>query len=425
MDGYEDKVLMYCGERILPKGYKINENLRRKLITLVEDAAVNHSEGVKSFEKDKEVLTRIKYGDVDKWICESCIKADYLSEEDKILLKSIMRRNAETGSHMYEKIGFVFPHPFPYHLCLSYLLEHEPLTEEYLLYMLLDDNQSSDDLFIHNFQILLNDRNLSDTVKIVYYLCIPKIAPWCDTSKRLIKATAILLDSKALAKENRDKVFELLRESDLFVQIRNAFNELTEATDANDVYFQPLIDEIFQSIEGMAEELQVEFFRNLLNVIDFDFNCVRRQVCDWYISHLPTLEAKKEVFMQLLVDVDSVKSVGDTYMILSAYGALYSISGELDADFVRHLLELGTQSNRWDIRVQCYKYLFLLFDDAQYVEWCLNDTAKKVRATIVMTALSRTKMDSSTRLRFSEIIKEKKLKLTKKQKGRLKNLLEQ
>lgn len=87
------------------------------------------------------------------------------------------------------------------------------------------------------------------------------------------------------------------------------------------------------------------------------------------------------------------------------------------------LLERGIHSNLGDIRAHCYKYLLLLFDDAAYVEACLNDTSKKVRETVVRTALSGTEMDSSTRLRLSEIIKEKKLKLTKKQRGRLKNLL--
>jgi len=122
--------------------------------------------------------------------------------------------------------------------------------------------------------------------------------------------------------------------------------------------------------------------------------------------------------------VDNVKSDGDKYIKMCAYDALYSMSEELDEDFVRQLLELGSHSNLSDIRAQCYKYLLLLFDDTAYVEGCLNDTSKKVRGTVVRTALSGTKMDSTTRLRLSKIIEEKKLKLTKKQKGRLKNLLE-
>jgi hypothetical protein len=91
---------------------------------------------------------------------------------------------------------------------------------------------------------------------------------------------------------------------------------------------------------------------------------------------------------------------------------------------VRQLLERGTPSNLADIRAHCFKYLLLLFDNLDYVEACLNDTSKKVRETVVRSALSGTEMGRSTRLRLSEIIKEKNLKLTKKQKGRLKNLLE-
>jgi hypothetical protein len=426
MGGYEAKVLKYCRERVLPRGYIISEDLRRKLMTLVEDAAVNYNEGVTSFERDVEVLTCIETGDVDERICEACVNADYLTDEEKIfLLKSFMRRKIEGDRRMYKKTGFVFSPPVPYQLCLSYLLKHEPLTEEYLLYLLMDDNQSPDDPFIHNFRIVLNDRNLSDTVKIGYYLCLPKIAPRRDTSKRLKKVTSLLLDSEAIATENRVKVFELLRESDLFVHIRDAFEELIKATEVYDVHLPPFIEDFFQSVEGMPRELQLEFFSNLVNGLDFNFNCVRRQVCDWYISQLPTLEEKKDAIMQLLEDVENVKSDGDKYMKLSAYDALYSLSEELDPNFVRQLLERGLQSNLGDIRAHCYKYLFLSFDDAKYVEGCLNDATKKVRETVERTALSGTKMDSSTRLRLAEIIKAKKLKLTKKQKGRLRNLLKQ
>ncbi|MCK4735408.1 MAG: hypothetical protein KAT65_23345 [Methanophagales archaeon] len=426
MEGYEEKVLKYCSEFVLQKSYKISDDLRRKLMTLVEDAAVNYNEGVMSFDTDLEVLTCIENGDVDERICEACVNADYLSEEEKIfLLKSIMRRKIEDDRRRYKETGFVFSPPVPYQLCLSYLLKHEPLTEEYLLYLLMDDSQSPDDPFIHNFQIVLNDRNLSDTVKIGYYLCLPKIAPRRDTSKRLKKVTSLLLDSEAIAKENRVKVFELLRESDLFMHIRDAFEELIKATGVYDVYLPPFIEDLFRSVEGMPRELQLKFFSNLVNGLDFNFNCVRRQVCDWYISQLPTLEEKKDAIMQLLEDVDSVKSDTDKYLKLSAYDALYSLSEELDPNFVRQLLERGLQSNLGDIRAHCYKYLFLLFDDAAYVEGCLNDATKKVRETVVRTALSGTKMDARTRLRLAEIIKAKKLKLTKKQGGRLRNLLKQ
>ena len=427
MSNYEAKIIKYCGKRILPRGYKINADLRRKLITLVEDAVINYSENGSFFDREKEdVLPCIEAGDVDDWICAACANADYLSEEEKLfLLKSFLRRKTEADRRMREQIGFVWSPQIPYQSCVSYLLEHEPLTEEYLLYLLMGDSESPNESFIHNFQILLNDRNLSDTVKIGYYLCLPNLGRRRDTSKRLEKATSILLDSEAVAKENRVKVFELLREPDLFMQIRKGFEELrkAKATDAGEVYFPPFIEDLFQSLVEMPEELQEEFLRNILNVIDFDFNCVRRQACDWYISQLPTLEEKKEAITRLIENVDCVKSNGDKYIKLCAYDALYSMSEELDANFVRQLLEQGSHSNLGDIRAHCYKYLLLLFDDAVYVEGCLNDTTKKVRKTIVRTALSGTKMDTSTRLRLSWIIEEKKLKLTKKQKGRLKNLL--
>ena len=428
MSNYDAKIIKYCSKRILPRGYKINADLRRKLITLVEDAVINYSENDSFFDREKEdVLPCIEAGDVDDWICEACANADYLSEEEKIfLLKSFLRRKTEADRRMREQIGFVWSPQIPHQSCVSYLLEHEPLTEEYLLYLLMGDSESPNESFIHNFQILLNDRNLSDTVKIGYYLCLPNLGRRRDTSKRLEKATSILLDSEAVAKENRVKVFELLREPDLFMQIREGFKELreVEGADAGEVYFPPFIEDLFQSLVEMPEELQEEFLRNILNVIDFDFNCVRRQACDWYISQLPTLEEKKEAITRLIENVDCVKSNGDKYLKMCAYDALYSMPEEVDADFVRQLLEQGSHSNLGDIRAHCYKYLLLLFDDAVYVEECLNDTTKKVRETIVKTALSGTKMDTSTRLRLSRIIEEKKLKLTKKQKGRLKNLLE-
>ncbi len=433
MVGYKEKVLKYCSKRILPRGYEIDTDLRRKLVTLVEDAVINYGEIGSFFDEDfelrgkEDVLPCIEAGDVDERICAACANADYLTEEEKIfLLKSFLRRKTEADRRMYEQIGFVLSPQIPYQSCMNYLLEHEPLTEEYLLYLLTEDSKSPNESSIHNFQIMLNDRNLSDTVKIGYYLCLPNIGRRRDTSKRLKKATSILLDSEAVAKENRVKVFELLREPDLFMQIRKGFEELrkAEATDAGEVYFPPFIEDLFQSLVEMPEELQEGFLRNILNVIDFDFNCVRRQVCDWYISQLPTLEEKKEAITQLIENVDCVKSNGDKYIKMCAYDAQYSMSEELDEDFVRQLLEQGSHSNLGDIRAHCYKYLLLLFADAVYVDECLNDTTKKVRETIVRTALSGTKMNPSTRLRLSKIIEEKKLKLTKKQKGRLKNLLE-
>lgn len=432
MSNYEAKIIKYCSKRILPKGYKINADLRRKLITLVEDAVINYSENGSFFDEvfgprgKEDVLPCIEAWDVDERICAACANADYLTEEEKLfLLKSFLRRKTEADRSMREQIGFVLSPQIPYQSCVSYLLEHEPLTEEYLLYLLMGDSESPNESFIHNFQIMLNDRNMSDTAKIGYYLCLPNVDRRRDPTKRLKKATSILLDSEAVAKENRVKVFELLREPDLFMQIRKGFEELreVEGTDAGEVYFTPFIEDLFQSLVEMPEELQEEFLRNILNVIDFDFNCVRRQACDWYISQLPTLEEKKEAITRLIENVDCVKSNGDKYIKMCAYDALYSMSEDLDANFVRQLLELGSHSNLSDIRAQCYKYLLLLFDDTAYVEGCLNDTSKKVRGTVVRTALSGTKMDSTTKLRLSKIIEEKKLKLTKKQKGRLKNLL--
>jgi hypothetical protein len=302
MSDYEAKIIIYCSKRILPRGYKINADLRRKLITLVEDAVLNYSENGSNFDegfghREKEdVLPCIEAGEVDDRICAACANADYLTEEEKIvLLKSFLRRKTEADRRMSEQIGFVWSPQIPHQSCMSYLLEHEPLTEEYLFYLLMGDSESPDESFIHNFQILLNDRNLSDTVKIGYYLCSPNLDRRRDHTKRLKKATSILLDSEAVAKENRVKVFELLREPDLFMQIRKGFKELRveKGADAGEVYFPPFIEDLFQSFAEMPEELQEEFLRNILNVIDFDFNCVMMQACDWYISQLPTLEEKK------------------------------------------------------------------------------------------------------------------------------------
>jgi hypothetical protein len=71
------------------------------------------------------------------------------------------------------------------------------------------------------------------------------------------------------------------------------------------------------------------------------------------------------------------------------------------------------------------RLVYLAVANVRREEGCLNDATKKVRETVVRTALSGTKMDASTRLLLSEIIKAKKLKLTKKQGCRLRNLLKQ
>ena len=426
-------MLKYCREQVLPKGYEINEDLIIKLITLVEDAVANYSGLDTSFDEDLEIMREetvlpcIEEGIVGEWIYEACVNADYLTEEEKIfLLKSLLRRGIETDKCMFDETGFFFIPGVPYQFCLSYLLEHEPLTQEYLLCLLKKDEISPDDSFIRNFQILLNDRNLSDLVKILYYFCLPHIAAWRPFSRMLKRATIILLNSEVIAKENRVKVFELLRKPDTFMRIRMTIYEIPiKASRLKDAQTHPFVSDLFRFLEGMQKEIKAEFLANLSRVTDHDFNSVRRTVCDWYISQLETLEEKKEAIVQLLEDVGDVKDDGDWYMKLSAYDASYSLSGKLDTSLVRRLLERGTHSNFYEIRAHCYKYLLLLFDDAAYVEGCLNDTSKKVRETVVRTALSGTEMDGSTRLRQAEIIKDKNLKLTKKQRGRLKNLLEQ
>jgi len=65
MEEYEALVLKYCREQVLPRGYKINEDLRRKLITLVEDAAVNYNEFAQGFDTNFEVRSCIETGDIE------------------------------------------------------------------------------------------------------------------------------------------------------------------------------------------------------------------------------------------------------------------------------------------------------------------------------------------------------------------------
>ncbi len=355
MSEYEEEVLKYCSTRILPEGYKIDADLRRKLIALVEDAAVNHNEYRSSSDRklkamrEKRVQFRIASGDVDERIGQACINAEYLTEEEKVfLLKSSLRRKVVADRHMYEKIGFVFSPQVPYQLCMSYLLEHGPLTEEYLSDLVTEDRRSPIESFIHNFQILVNDRNLNDLVKILYYLSLPRIAAMRGGSQLLQQATSIILDSKAIAKESRANVFEFLHDPDAFHTIGNAIREMAEAADPDEVSIHPFLDDLFESIEEMPEEVVAAFIANFGSVLDYD--------CD--------------------------------------------------------------------IRARCYKYLLLLFDDATYVESCLNDTSKKVQETVVRTALSGTKMDTSTRLRLYRIIKKRGLELNKRQESRLKSLIE-
>jgi len=431
MEGYEEKVLKYCSTRILSEGYKIDADLRRKLITLVEDAAVSDNKYSASSDRKlkvmrkKRVQFRIESGDVDERICQACIKADYLTTGEKIfLLKSFLRRKIEADRRMYEQIGFVFSPQVPYQTCTSYLLKHGPLTDEYLLYLLMEDLRSPIESFIRNFRILVNDMNLDDHVKILFYLGLPRIAAMRGGSRLLEKATSIILHSEAIAKVNRVKIFELLHDPNAFATIRDTIEAMAKTTDPDEVYIPPLLDELLDSVAEKPEEVVAAFIANFGNVPDCDFDCVRGTICNWYISQLPTLDAKKEAVVRLLENVDSVRSGGDRNIKMSVYGVLYSMSEKLEADFVRELLEHGSHSNNCDVRARCYKYLLVLFDDATYVESCLNDTSKKVRGTVVRTALSDTEMDTSTRLRLYEVIKEERLELNMRQESRLKKLIE-
>ena len=120
---------------------------------------------------EKNVLFRIETGEVDENFCQKCIKPDYLTAEEKVfLLNSFLRRKIEADRRMYEQIGFVFSPQVPYQTCMSYLLKHGPLTDEYLLYLLMEDHRSPIESFIRNFRIHVKDMNLDDHVKILFYL---------------------------------------------------------------------------------------------------------------------------------------------------------------------------------------------------------------------------------------------------------------
>jgi len=115
MSNYEAKVIEYCSERIWPSGYETNTDLRRKLITLVEDAVINYGKNSSFFDEvfgprgKEDALPCIESGNVDERICAACANADYLTEEERLfLLKSFLRRKTEADRRMREQIGFVF-----------------------------------------------------------------------------------------------------------------------------------------------------------------------------------------------------------------------------------------------------------------------------------------------------------------------------
>ncbi len=144
MSNYEAKVIKYCREWILPGDYKIEKELKEKLIPLAEDAVLNYNDfspGFKyevQFMREEGVLFCIEEDVIDEWIGQACVNADYLTKGDKIfLLKSFLGRTTE--KEVYKGFGPILPHSsIPYQLCTNYLLEEgrENLNQEHFLYLL-------------------------------------------------------------------------------------------------------------------------------------------------------------------------------------------------------------------------------------------------------------------------------------------------
>lgn len=116
------------------------------------------------FMREEGVLFCIEEDVIDEWIGQACVNVDYLTKDDKIfLLKSFLRRTTE--KEVYKGFGPILPHPsIPYQLCTNYLLEEgrENLSQEHFLYLLMEDRQSPNDAYIHNFRTVLSDRNLNE-----------------------------------------------------------------------------------------------------------------------------------------------------------------------------------------------------------------------------------------------------------------------
>jgi hypothetical protein len=101
-----------------------------------------------------------------------------------------------------------------------------------------------------------NTRILPEGYKIdadFSYLSLPRIADIRGGSQLLQKATPIILDSKAIAKESRVNVFEFLRDPDAFHTTGNAIREMAEAADPDEVSIPLFLDDLFESIEKMPE----------------------------------------------------------------------------------------------------------------------------------------------------------------------------
>lgn len=144
MSNYEAKVIKYCRERILPGDYKIEKELKEKLIQLAEDAVLNYNDFSPDFKyevqfmREEGVLFCIEEDVIDEWIGQACVNADYLTKDDKIfLLKSFLRRTTENNVHKGFRAILSYP-SIAYQLCTNYLLEEgrENLNQEHFLYLL-------------------------------------------------------------------------------------------------------------------------------------------------------------------------------------------------------------------------------------------------------------------------------------------------
>jgi len=378
--------------------------------------------------REEGVLFCIEEDVIDEWIGQACVNADYLTKDDKVfLLKSFLRRTTENNVH--GGFGHILSHPsIAYQLCTNYLLEEgrENLSQEHFLYLLMEDRQSPNESYVHNFRTVLSNRNLNELDKILYYLCLPRIIDKSAKEPLLQEATSLIFESE-ISKEDKLRLFEQLLENNTFLMLFRISQGEVEKKEMRAYLSTHFLGTLLEHLRELPEKIRAQVGYNLMRTNDYDLNSVMRPASKYYILQSATTEEEKRTsLVRILAGTDKIKSEGDKYAKLGAYEALYTVSKEkgLEQTFVREMLEQGLRSNLQDVRAQCYKYLFLLFEDVGYVEMSLSDTSQKVRETVVRTALSGEKMDVETRSRLYAIIKERGLELTERQESRLRNLLE-
>ncbi|ODS39217.1 MAG: hypothetical protein A7316_06240 [Candidatus Altiarchaeales archaeon WOR_SM1_86-2] len=304
----------------------------------------------------------------------------------------------------------------PYHFMVSEIMDDG--IRKWLRYMVRKDPVTPRDVIFKNSGKVMASKDVSGTEKMLYYFSLPNVF---KNNAFFNEFTANLLKSSpSISGEMKTDIANLIMNPDELAEfLKEAGSALTlSSIKTGDLKFEdaPFLDNLPDFKPIVSDDLINDFRMSLWNVRISSFEHTRRHVCKWMLSLL-SLKDKKKV-------IKDIMSENDKPMLLGAGDYLQFHGDEFDNDFLKKTIEGGIDSVESDIRALFYGLAFILLDDIEgYIDKSLNDKAIKVRHTLANVTLSPYKykdMDDERKGKLIKYIIDRNVKLTKRQRGRLK-----